>query len=268
MARDATLTPGDSGKGGEVFYDLARGNSWELNSVLYGRWHPWSMAENGSKRSEIIDLVASELLSLNPGRRLVAVDGVDGSGKSTFASDLAAAVTCRPVITISADDFLNLREVRYRLGRTSPEGFWLDTYNYDALREFVLEPLGVGGDGKYRKAASDHVRNVMLQPEPQLAPEDALVIVEGMFLHRDELAKYWDYSVFLDVPFTETARRMNVRDGSHPDPEHPTMLRYVGGQRLYFASAEPWARATRIIDNTLPDEPRILPIGEAGKRPR
>lgn len=37
-----------------------------------------------------------------------------------------------------------------------------------------------------------------------------------MFLHRDELADRWDWSVCLDVPFTETARRMAARDGTHP----------------------------------------------------
>lgn len=44
---------------------------------------------------------------------------------------------------------------------------------------------------------------------------DALVIFEGMFLHRDGLHDIWDRSVFLDVPFAETARRMAARDGSN-----------------------------------------------------
>ncbi|MFK0009246.1 AAA family ATPase [Paenarthrobacter sp. NPDC090520] len=226
------------------------------------------MTSNGRQRSEILQFVASELLTLAPGRRFVAIDGVDGSGKSTFASELAEALTSRPVIAISADNFLNLREVRYRLGRTSPEGFWLDTYDYDTLREFVLEPLAPDGTGEYRAAATDHVNNLRLEPVAVQAPADSLVIVEGMFLHRDELAGRWDYSVFLDVPFAETARRMHLRDGSNPDPEHPSMRRYVGGQRLYFQEAEPWSRATRVIDNADPHRPTLLSPREARNRPR
>lgn len=79
-------------------------------------------------------------------------------------------------------------------------------------------PLGRGGSGSYRPAATDQRQNVRLNPPIIQAAENAVVIVEGMFLHRDELVGFWDYSCFLDVPFTETARRMSVRDGSHPGP--------------------------------------------------
>jgi hypothetical protein len=37
--------------------------------------------------------------------------------------------------------------VRYRRGRSSPEGFWLDSFNYERLRADVLEPLGPGARG-------------------------------------------------------------------------------------------------------------------------
>ena len=84
-----------------------------------------------------------------------------------------------------------------------------------------------------------------------------VVIVEGMFLHRDELAGRWDLSVFLDVPFAETARRMAARDGSVPDPEHPSMRRYVEGQRRYLAGCDPRQRATLVVDNTEPRAPRF-----------
>jgi len=98
----------------------------------------------------------------------------------------------------------------------------------------------------------------MPQVEVIRAPSDALVVVEGMFLHRDELASYWDASVFLDVPFTETAARMAVRNGSNPDPEHPATRRYVGGQRLYSDAARPWDRATFVVDNSDFTSPKVI----------
>ncbi len=216
----------------------------------------------------MLRVLAAELLALAPQRQLIAIDGVDGSGKSTFANDLAAVIHDRPVLIVHVDDFLNLQEVRHRRGRTSPVGFWLDTYDYAALDENVLIPLGKGGDGLFRPAVTDARRNVRLDLDKRLAPESALVLVEGMFLHRDELVGLWDYSIFLDVPFAETARRMSIRDGGNPDPNHPSMQRYVGGQRLYFESAQPWLRATRVIDNTYPDEARLLSLNEAMQRQR
>lgn len=209
-------------------------------------------------RTALLRLLAREIDRLGAGRILVAIDGVDGSGKTTFAADLAAALTGRPVIVIHVDDFLNLRAVRHRRGTRSPEGFWLDTYDYTALERDVLTPLGSGGTGTYRTAATDPRRNVRVDPPPRQAPDDAVVLVEGMFLHRSELADRWDYSIFLAVPFAETARRMALRDGTHPDPGHPSMRRYVEGQQLYFAAARPWRSATRVVDNTIPGHPRLM----------
>ncbi|MHA7241572.1 nucleoside/nucleotide kinase family protein [Arthrobacter sp. TMS1-12-1] len=204
-------------------------------------------------------LLAGDIMdSRGSGRRIVAIDNVDGSGKTSFAAGLAAVVRHRPVVIIHADDFLNPSAVRHARGRHSPEGFWNDTYDYPALREYVLDPLGPEGDGRYSPASYDAARDTS-QPAPfRHARPETLVLVEGMFLHRDELAGFWDASMFLDVPFAEAAARMAIRDGSHPDPEHPTMRRYVHGQRLYFHTARPWERASFVIDNSDVTSPRLI----------
>lgn len=200
------------------------------------------------------DLVAT----LGSKGRLMAIDGVDGSGKTTFAANLAAEIQHRPVIVIHVDDFLNPSPIRHSRGRHSPEGFWRDTYNYAAVRESVLVPLGPSGHGRYSPVAYDLLTDRTVPAMPLQAPANAVVLVEGMFLHRDELAASWDASVFLDVPFAETAARMATRDGSNPDPEHPSMRRYIHGQRLYFEAARPWERATYVIDNSDFRSPRIV----------
>ena len=172
------------------------------------------------------DVVASiRALPAGQGAVIVGVDGVDGSGKTTFTARLADTLRPSTVLVIHADDHLNPPEVRYARGRSSPEGFWLDTYDRSSMMAAV--------DDAYR--ASDG---------------GTFVIVEGMFLHREELRSLWDFSVFLDVPFAVTAGRMAERDGTHPDPEHASMRRYVGGQRLYFGAASPWHHADLVVDNS------------------
>jgi uridine kinase len=190
----------------------------------------------------------------------VGVDGPDGAGKTVFADDLAAVLRARdrPVVRISLDDFHHVRAVRYRRGRDSPEGFWRDSYNYARFRADVLEPLGPNGSRRYRAVAHDLVTDAILTPEPRLAPPGAVLVVDGLFLHRDELAGAWDMSVFLDVPFTVTARRMARRDGTDPDPDHADLHRYVEAQRIYFSACAPGERATVLVDNTDFHRPRIL----------
>jgi uridine kinase len=51
---------------------------------------------------------------------------------------------------------------------------------------------------------------------------------------------------------------MAVRDGSHPDPTHPSLARYVEGQRLYFDACRPWERADMVIDATDLDAPHLI----------
>ncbi|WP_247829095.1 hypothetical protein [Arthrobacter antioxidans] len=105
---------------------------------------------------EFMRSLADDLLTvLGPTGRLVAVDGVDGSGKTSFTASLAAEIRHRPMIVIHVDDFLNPSPIRHAQGRHSPDGFWRDTYNYAALRESVLAPLGPNGDGQYSPASYD-----------------------------------------------------------------------------------------------------------------
>ncbi|GAA1621930.1 uridine kinase [Actinoplanes couchii] len=179
------------------------------------------------------------------------MDGPDGSGKSIMAGELAGILRSRgrPVVHLSIDDFHHVRAVRYRRGRDSPEGFWRDSYDYDRFRARVLAPFSPGGSRLYRHACHDLGTDEILDPPPQRAPAGALLLVDGLFLHRDELAGAWDLSLFLDVPFTETARRMAARDGTEPDPEHPGMRRYVQAQRIYYATCDPHSRATFVVDN-------------------
>jgi uridine kinase len=184
----------------------------------------------------------------------VGIDGPDASGKTFFADALAATLreAGRTVLRVSVDDFHNVRNVRYRLGRDSPEGFWRYAFDHDRFRADVLDPLAPGGTGRVRTKAHDLATDAVLDPEPVTVPAGAVLVVDGLFLHRDELRAAWDLTVFLDVPFTETARRLAVRDGIL-DPR-----RYVEAQRIYFAACAPHDRATILIDNTDPETPRVM----------
>ena len=90
--------------------------------------------------------------------------------------------------------------------------------------------------------------------------------MDGLFLHRAELAADWDFSIFLDVPFAVTAARMAVRDGSPSDPRHPDMHRYVGGQLLYFADTDPALQASVVVENSHPEHPRVISAADANYR--
>lgn len=193
----------------------------------------------------------------------VGIDGVDGAGKSTFADELAAAVTAnfgRRVIRAGVDDFHNARVVRYRRGRESPDGFYLDSYDYAAFIERLIRPLSPGGSRRYAVAAFDHVADRTVDAPELEAPKNAVLIVDGIFLHRPELRSFWDLSVFLDVPFAVSIPRGAARGEGwgDPDPAAPCNRRYVEGQRRYLRECAPRERSTIVIDNTDLHNPVIV----------
>ncbi len=209
----------------------------------------------------MLRFVADRIPASVDGRCLrVAVDGPDGAGKTRFADALATVVAelGRPVVRVSVDGFHHPTNVRYRRGRDSPEGFWLDSYDYERFRADVLDPFGPTGSRRFRAAAHDVATDTPLTPEPVTATPGSVLVVDGIFLHRDELAGVWDLSVFLDVPFHVTARRMALRDGTDPDPDHPRTRRYVEGQRRYFTACDPQRRADVVIDNGDFGAPRVI----------
>ncbi len=210
-------------------------------------------------RRALLELVAARVPVQAPDGVRVAIDGVDGAGKSVFADHLATVLRAagRSVVRASADDFHHPRAVRYRRGRGSPDGFWLDSYDYAALKERVLDPFGPGGSRRYRTACHSLATDRGLDPPVHEATPGAVLILDGLFLHRDEIVDVWDLSVFLNVPFEVAIPRLATRDGSHPDPAHPSVARYVQGQRLYFDACKPWKRADLVVDATDLDAPGL-----------
>ena len=215
------------------------------------------------QRAEVLREVAARVLE-RPATRVarIAIDGVDGAGKTVFADELASvlAPSRRPIIRASVDGFHNPREVRYARGRASPEGFFLDSYDYAALRRCLLDPLGPDGSRIYRTVAFNHIADCPVAAEAHLAAPNAILVLDGIFLHRPELRDCWDLSVFLSVPFEVSVPRGAARGpgfGS-PDPAAESNRRYVEGQRLYLDQGKPRDRADIVIDNTDLAAPKIV----------
>lgn len=194
----------------------------------------------------------------------VAIDGVDGSGKTFLADELAEKLGAsgRQIIRVSIDKFHNPRSIRYQKGRNSPEGYYADSFNNVLVVENVLLPLGPNGDRKFKSAAFDYKTDAEVAVPVEEAERDAILLMDGIFLQRPELASYWDLKVFLDVDFEYTVARAVKRDGWYLGSEDETRKiydeRYVPGQQLYFKEADPRTTADIVIDNTDFKNPRFV----------
>ena len=227
--------------------------------------HPDSPSQNEPGAAErpadrILSALADAVQGL-PGRfvRRIGIDGVDGAGKTRFADRLADVLRARGenVIRASVDGFHHARAVRYRNGRFCPAAFYRDSYDYQALRRLLFDPLSPGGDGRYVTAAFDHRLDSPVTLQPAQADPGAILLVDGIFLHRPELASYWDWSVLLHIDPNVSVARLIERDGLPADPLAPIHQRYAKGQQLYFAECMPARQAAVIIDNNCLAHPRV-----------
>jgi uridine kinase len=213
--------------------------------------------------ASLLSRLAAAIVALHPTRIIrVAIDGVDGAGKTTLADALAPVVAAqgRPTIRASVDDFHHPRELRYAQGRYSPDGHYLDSYDYDSFRTLLLDPLSPGGSGQYAARHFDLDNDRPFDPVTQQAEPASALIVDGIFLHRPELRSYWDLSVFLKVDFEVSLPRGAQRGPTFDatDAASPSNQRYVGGQQRYLRECEPEQRADIVIDYNDLREPKAL----------
>ena len=199
-------------------------------------------------RRDLLDALSDEFLhNYGKGRTLMAVDGIDGAGTSTFADALATRLGRggHSVFRASIDNFHRPREDRHRRGMDSAEGFYRDSYDYDLFRRVLIEPFTLGGSTGFVTSAFDVDRDIQVEMEWKTGPKDATLIVDGMFLNRPELRGLWSFSVWLESSREEAA--VSTAAGGQ---------RGRAGQKLYVDESGPRARATAIVDNSDPQLPR------------
>jgi uridine kinase len=194
----------------------------------------------------------------------VAIDGVDAAGKTTLADELAGPLQRlgRPVIRGSIDGFHRPAADRRRRGALSPEGYFQDSFNYVALLDVLLLPLGPDGSRHFRRAVFDFRNDQPVEAVLEQAEPDAILLFDGVFLLRPGVREHFDFSIFVRADFMVTTARAEQRDmalfGSVEEVRRRYRERYVPGQRLYLSTAEPEQWATVVMDNNDPLRPAIV----------
>ncbi|MBU1111097.1 cytidylate kinase family protein [Patescibacteria group bacterium] len=217
-------------------------------------------------RKDLIIFLSEQILQIKQEKPvLVVIDGVDASGKTTLAEELAEyllKIQDREIIRASIDGFHNSEKRRYLKGPDSPEGYYNDSFNYPALVKNLLDPLKSGGAG-YKTAIFDYRTNTEVDAPALNATSGAILIMEGVFMLRPEIVKYWDLKIFVDVDFTVTVPRAVKRSaeknhiGSEEEIRRKYDQRYIPGQKLYLDEAKPKEVADIVIDNTDFEDPKV-----------
>jgi uridine kinase len=146
-------------------------------------------------------------------------------------------------VRVSLDFFERPPAERHARGELSPEGYYLDSFDVDRLHAHVLS---IGG------------------------PPELVVVVDGIFLQRPELADLWDATVWVEADLDQAAERALERDLVRIDSVDAELeryrLRYLPAQRRYIEEQRPQDRATFVLRNGWLDEPELV-VGRVWRKP-
>lgn len=168
--------------------------------------------------------------------RLVAVDGLAGSGKTTFGERLAGALG-RHGRLVHTDDLLE--------GWADLGSFW------PRLERWLLEPLSLGRTGRYRRYdwLAGRFGDTWYDVEP--AP---VLVLEGVTSARAAVSSRLTRAVWVELDPARCLARGIERDGPELLPEWQTWQQQESG---HFAEDRTRDRADLVVDGApvLPHDP-------------
>ncbi|WP_432360099.1 AAA family ATPase [Sporosarcina sp. UB5] len=179
--------------------------------------------------------------------RLIGIDGLGGSGKTTLARILEGQL--ENVVLFHIDDFIHPRKIRYDESFPEWEAYYHKQWRYDYLINTILQPLanGLSIDKSiefYNKEEDLYIR------EQITIPVDTKVIIEGVFLQREELRKYLDFVIYIDVDKDTRLKRVLERDtyiGTEEEIIAKYEQRYFPAEEMYVKEYNPTRLADQVI---------------------
>ncbi|MDA1776576.1 hypothetical protein PDL16_05610 [Bacillus cereus group sp. BY9-3LC] len=216
-------------------------------------------------RKQQIKEIVDHILKLNlthPTR--VGVSGITASGKTTFANELAEEIKKRglPVTRASIDDFHNPRLIRYAQGKESAKGYYEDAHDYTAFKERLLKPLGPNGNLQYETISHNLITDIPVYNTPIFAQPNMVLIVDGTFLLKKDVAYLFDYKIFVDTDFEIARKRGAKREtdafGSYEEAEKMFLNRYHEACKMYIDKHNPKERADVIFQNSDLGNPEVI----------
>ncbi|HEX7065410.1 MAG TPA: uridine kinase [Bacillales bacterium] len=181
-----------------------------------------------------------ELQELNRKQKtlMVGVDGFGGSGKSTLARK--AEALGGEVTIVEMDDFF-LPSVEREKNRKQNE---IGDVDWRRVKEQVLMPLSKDQDGNYQRYDWDSDQLA----EWHAVPTGGIVVVEGVYSTRNELAGFYDYKIWVESPRELRLQRGIERDGE--EAREWWEKEWMPEEERYARAQNPKASADLVIDGT------------------
>lgn len=182
---------------------------------------------------------------------IVGIDGLGGAGKSSISEEIYEKLSGEniPIEVLHIDDFIHPKKVRYNDNFPEWECYYNLQWRYDYLLERVINPIKKNGTLADLIELYDKDQD-RYEKKPIEIKEGSVVLIEGIFLQREELSQVFDYMIYIDVPEAERLKRVLKRDGyigTTDDIKEKYENRYFPAERFYVNKYSPSELADYVI---------------------
>ena len=139
--------------------------------------------------------------------QVVAISGIEGSGKRALTEKIAAALTLDGlnVAVIHTDDWEANKNVRFNV-MNSPEEYYLNAYRFDEMFEQLILPLKLFGSIKTSVNLDD--AESPRQVDYHFNDID-IILIEGVYLLQEAYLDLYDYSCWVKSNFDTAFKRLH-----------------------------------------------------------
>ncbi|WP_346939830.1 hypothetical protein [uncultured Clostridium sp.] len=195
---------------------------------------------------------------------MVGIDGQGCSGKSTLSQNIKNSLLESGIKAevVSIDDFCNKRATRYSDELPCWKQQYHNNFDYMKFENDILKQARITGKIEFSDFVLDTLKDEYTKKLDVSLDSEGILIIEGIFIFKNEFKKYYDYSIMLVVETNEQLRRASERDIFKNDNLKVLLNkynnRYIPAYRLYEKIDNPYSFVDLIIDNTNVDMPNII----------
>ncbi|HDR7671692.1 Possible uridine kinase [Bacillus cereus] len=171
---------------------------------------------------------------------IIGIDGCGGAGKSTLANKIKSKFST--VTIVHMDDFY-LPSSQIINEHPTNKSIGAD-FDWKRLLQEVLDPISNGIEGCYKRY--DWETDSLA--ETHTVPAIGIVIIEGVYATRQELAEMYDLKIWVNCPRETRIKRGIARDGEIARDMWEN--NWMVAEDMYVESHKPHEFADYIIDGT------------------
>ncbi len=145
---------------------------------------------------------------------VVGITGVDASGKSVMTTLLAEELVRSgiSVQVVRLDDFHLMRNERHVEGLSEPVQFYEHIFDFERLRNEILKPIRDEGNLETTLICLDVLENTWTVERQYLVNDGTVVLLEGVFLFRPDIAHFLDLIIYLHVDDVSPTQRKYLEE--------------------------------------------------------